>query len=79
MLCCTYRKGIESVISGSLEENESEDSGIAVMAFGKDKVFNVFENSMSLQLVALCQDCHPSEVNSEVVIVYKIPDAKKTD
>lgn len=50
---------------------------IAVMAFEKDKVFNVFENSMSLQLVALCQDCHPSEINSEVVIVYKIPDAKK--
>lgn len=47
------------------------------MAFEKDKVFNVFENSMSLQLVALCQDCHPSEINSEVVIVYKIPDAKK--
>lgn len=43
---------------GSLEEDESEDSGIAVMGFGKDKVFNVFEYSMnvSLQLVAFCQD-----------------------
>lgn len=26
--------------------DESEDSGIAVKAFGKDKVFSVFENSM---------------------------------
>lgn len=64
---------------GSLEEDESEDSGIAVMAFGKDKVFNVFENSMnvSLQLVALYQDWLLQSWPQKDDIVYKMPDVKK--